>query len=269
MRIVVTCYILLLVFLSPLAQETIFTEDFSGGELPENWSIIDNDGNLVDPSVSEFGPAWIVLQDPNDTTNYVAGSTSYFDPPDVASRWLVTPEIELGEFGNYISWYARSHDPSYPDSYRVYISNSGNSVNDFSTVLGTYSSETNDGIHREVLIPDEYSNEKVRIAFVNITFNGFKLYVDSIGVRKEDPLTTQDYAIEKLLIYPNPVIDEFTIQSLDATEKEIKIVDVSGKTVYFEKTSENSINTIALQSGMYFVEVTTNGRRFHTKIIKE
>lgn len=268
MRILLTFITLFHIF-SISAQEVVFSENFSEGFFPEEWLIIDNDSNQVHPDVSEFEEAWILLQDPNDTNNYVMGSTSYFDPPDVASRWLVTPEIQLGDFGNYVSWFARSHDPSYPDSYKLFVSNSGVEIADF-TEIATFSEETHIGTHRDIVIPDDYDNQSIRLAFVNITFNGFKLYLDSIEVREEDPLSVGELTTaKKMRVYPNPVKEKLFIQAGEGKRKHIKISDVLGKIVYDETTFSNKIRLEQLKRGVYFVEIQFEQENFRTKIVKE
>ena len=88
-----------------IAQTEVYNEDFQSG-IPVDFTIVDNDGLTPDASVAEYTDAWIHLVDPDDTaqTDSVMGSTSYFSPTGQADRWMITPAITLGSFGNTLFW---------------------------------------------------------------------------------------------------------------------------------------------------------------------
>ena len=106
--------------LNTFAQTTIISEDFQSG-IPVSFSIVDNDGLTPNSAVAEYTSAWISIADPEDNMNMVAGSTSFFEPVGEADRWLITPLLVLGNYGNSISWDAKSHDASFPDDYLVLV----------------------------------------------------------------------------------------------------------------------------------------------------
>ena len=95
--------------------------------------------------ISEFTSAWITTIDPIDSTDTIAASTSYFSPAGTASRWLITPQLSLGAFGNYINWNARSHDPSFPDDYLVLVSTTDSQITSFTDTIGNINEEDLDG----------------------------------------------------------------------------------------------------------------------------
>ena len=71
-------------------------------------------------------------------------------------------------------------------------------------------------------------------------------------------------------LYPNPTEDAFTIIS-DEILKEVKIIDLSGKTLYLQNpnSQQADINIADLPEAMYIVKVTTNSRVRSLKIIKD
>ena len=82
--------------------ETILSEDFSSGSLPESWDIIDYDGD---------GYEWDI-RDLNNSSGYCATSASYVNyvgavTPD---NWLIIPNVELG---GKLTFVAYGQDPSY------------------------------------------------------------------------------------------------------------------------------------------------------------
>ena len=98
--------LLILLFVVPSlvsAQgNVIFTTDFQQG-IPPNFTMLDLDLNAPNAQVSEYTQPWISVTDPENFSDTVASATSYFETVDTANRWLITPAISLGAFGNYIN----------------------------------------------------------------------------------------------------------------------------------------------------------------------
>lgn len=251
-------------------QITLLEENFDASTLPATWTVIDNDGNTVDEQVQEYTEAWIYKEDPINAGNGTASSTSFFSPVDRADRWLITPQITLGAESNYISWNSMSYDPSFPDSYKVMISTTGNTVADFTDTLVVVSNETPYwSSHTELL--DEYVNQNIYIAFVNTTFDGFKLHLDSVYVREQDPLALTK---EKLNVgvYPNPVEDVFHISTGTAVIQEAKLFNSFGQMVMAvqggEKARDLDIDISELNPGVYIVAIHTSEGTIRRRIVK-
>ena len=251
-------------------QVSILEENFDLPSLPATFSIIDNDGNTVANEVQEYTSAWIVKEDPMNTNNGTASSTSFFSPLDRADRWLITPQITLGGSANFISWKGLSHDPSFPDSYKIMISKTGNSVADFTDTLSIVINElpvwTN---HTESLA--DFINETIYVAFVNTTFNGFKLYLDSLYVREQDPLSIEKDEIN-LSIYPNPISNVLNLSAGNSLIKKVDIYNSFGQKIVEEKLDNSatlhSINVSQLNTGIYFITVETSKGILRSKIVK-
>ena len=96
-------------------QTPVLFDAFQTG-IPLYYSMVDSDGLTPNAAVSEYTSAWISAVDPDDPTNKVASSTSYFTPAGRADRWLITPQMTLGAFGNSLSWNGKSHDATYPEA---------------------------------------------------------------------------------------------------------------------------------------------------------
>ncbi|RFC53790.1 T9SS-dependent choice-of-anchor J family protein [Brumimicrobium aurantiacum] len=255
--------------LSVIGQVTILEENFDAPTLPSTFTLIDNDGNTVANDVQEYTEAWIPKEDPMDSSNGTASSTSYFSPVDRADRWLITSQMTLGASGNFVSWNTMSHDPSFPDSYKVMVSTTGNSLSDFTDTLTVVSNETPYwSSHTESL--EEYANETIYLAFVNTTYNGFKLYMDSLYVREQDPLSVADEKIE-VAIYPNPTTDVLNLSAGNAKIESIQIFNSFGQKVLDKNTSSSqlSIDVNHLDKGIYFTLVKTDQGVSRSKIIVE
>lgn len=238
------------------AQTVIFSTDFQQG-MPVNYTIVDNDGNSPDPTVAEFTSAWITLVDPENTLDTVAASTSFFTAVDSASRWMITPPLSLGTYGNFIQWNAKSHDPSYPDNYLVLVSTTDNQISSFTDTIGFIEEENFEWTNREVnLFTQGYFNQTIYIAFVNVTLDGFKLYIDDIEVRKDDPVGLQEPNAVSYVVYPNPATDIIHVGSTEKIEQ-LEVLDLSG--IRILSSPDEYVYVEALPTGIYLVRFTVNG----------
>jgi hypothetical protein len=245
------------------SQVEILSENFQSG-IPSNWTIVNNDQlNVVD---NQFSNAWTAIIDPENSLDTIVGSTSYFSPIGTADRWLITPTLTLGNYGNYISWKSKSHDASFPDNYAVKISNSGTDISNFTNTLIQITGESFEWVTRSIdLSGAGYSSQNVNIAFVNNTNNGFKLYLDSIIVTKEDPVQLFELNTTNFSVFPNPSTNQITINS-SFEINQIAILNNSGQRLIVTKNTHIDISE--LSTGIYYVEVIMNGEKQTKKIVK-
>ncbi|MGB0932913.1 MAG: choice-of-anchor J domain-containing protein [Lishizhenia sp.] len=250
------------------AQSVVFNESFDAG-IPLAWTIVDNDNNTVDSAVSEYSEAWIATNDPDDASNTVASTSSFFSPIDRADRWLITPGIDLGTYGNTISWRAKSHDPSYPEDYSVLISTTDTDLSSFTDTVALIENAAPYWIDSTVnLSALGYNGGTVFIAFVLTTFDGFKFYLDDVEINKEDPvaLDSEEKNVSNLNVFPNPSSEFITISYFE--KQQFTILDANARVV---KTGEtNKQTTIAeLTKGVYFIRVLDkNNAIIQKKFIK-
>jgi hypothetical protein len=239
------------------AQTDLFLTDFQTG-IPAAYTIVDNDQLTPAAQVAEFTDAWVVVTDPNNPEDSVAASTSFFEPAGTADRWLITPALNLGAYGNYISWSARSQDASFPDSYRVLLSATDNDIASFTDTLGSIGGEFVEWTDRFVNLSTQgYANQTVYIAFVNITENGFKLYLDDIHAWKEDPVSVNELSNISFKIYPNPTTEQLNI-AVDQEYLFSEIYAVDGSLLLTSK--EKHLQIQSLPQGVHVIRVhTTQG----------
>jgi PKD repeat protein len=76
---------------------------------------------------------------------------------------------------------------------------------------------------------------------------------------------------QNIKIYPNPVSDKFFIQSEKELITSIKIIDITGKTFYYQQDFNSNyctLNTSDLGSGIYFIEIKLLDKTYIEKLIK-
>lgn len=250
---------------SLIAQTEIYNENFDAG-MPVNYTIVDNDGLTPASAVSEFTSAWIRLADPENTSDTVMGSTSFFDPTGTADRWLITPGISLGTFGNYLHWEAKSHDPSHPDDYFVLVSTTDTQLSSFTDTVGHIIEEFATWTSRQVNLSGYgFDNQTVHVAFVNRTEDGFKLYLDDIRVVEEDPVGIDELSDVQLTVYPNPATDVINVEGADVLS--MSVISMDGKQMLFNEKAQQ-IRVDLLTPGMYFLDVLTDKGISRKRFIK-
>ena len=249
--------VLLFVCFQSVGQITLLSTDFQSG-IPSNYTLLNNDGNTPFSTMTPFigQEAWISFQDPDSSLNQVAAATSYFETADSADRWLITPQITLSTFGNYISWNAKSHDPSFPDDYLVLLSTTGNSPADFTDTIGSVEQENFEWTNREVNLSSLGLNDSsIYVAFVLRTYDGFKLYLDDILVRGEDASSIEEQEEILITVYPNPTNGILRVKTELELQK-LEIFSVRGELLL--STIQSEINLADLNAGSYILRATTS-----------
>ncbi|GAB5418883.1 MAG: hypothetical protein Crog4KO_01360 [Crocinitomicaceae bacterium] len=246
------------------AQTQVYLEDFNNG-IPASYTIVDNDGLTPNQATADFADAWISLPDPLDSTDTIVGSTSFFDPAGTADRWLITPQITLGAYGNLLYWHGRSDDPSFPDGYFVLASRTDTQLSSFTDTVTVINAELATWTVNSASLSDAgLDGETVHLAFVNRTFDGFKLYLDSISVFVEDPVGLDEQQELSISFGPNPTNDKINFsKQADA----ITVFTLSGTEVAtFLNTDEISIQKVP--AGMYWMEIRKGSAVVREKIVK-
>lgn len=260
--------LLLISFASSLSfgQVDLLNTDFQTG-MPVAYSVVDNDGNTPAPQVSEYTSAWITVQDPENTADTIAASTSYFSPIGTADRWMITPALTLGAFGNFIEWEAKSQDASYPDDYMVLVSTTDSQLTSFTDTIGSIDQENFEWTYRTVdLSAEGYNNQTIYVAFVNVTENGFKLFIDDIRVWKEDPVGIEEISnVIHVDLFPNPTSGFITIQTVESI-KGIKVITMNGRTLLTTKSTQ--IDLSVYPTGVYFVNIETENGVVTKRVVK-
>ncbi|WP_299440128.1 T9SS type A sorting domain-containing protein [uncultured Aquimarina sp.] len=84
-------------------------------------------------------------------------------------------------------------------------------------------------------------------------------------------INTEEETLNTLNLYPNPANDYFIVRGLDVTIADISIVDTNGKLIQqiMDHNLEDIINVSQLPTGVYFVQVRTEGIQKNYKLIHQ
>lgn len=194
--------------------EPVFTDDFEDGL--DQWTILHGD----DATAAESGYWYIInptsgLSFESHSATYCASSWSWSNSAYQANNYLVTPQVELG---GKLKFWVRTN-ATYPDSYEVLLSTTGNTIEDFTVTLQAMAEAPNNGEWNEVVIDlssysgngyiaihhQDYDKNYLLIddfevfssniipagEWVNATANG-----NNIEITGLDPATTYDWQVQ-------------------------------------------------------------------------
>lgn len=83
-------------------------------------------------------------------------------------------------------------------------------------------------------------------------------------------LTTTNFQLEKLAIYPNPSSGIFTISAGNISIDSIDLYDMTGKKISFKTNKEQTVIDLnAVSDGIYFAKITSNNQSTTKKLIKK
>ena len=256
---------ILLLSTTILGQTILLNTDFQTG-IPTNYTLLNLDGQAPHIQVQAYASGWISTADPENELDTVAAVSSYFETPDTANRWLITPALTLGSFGNFLHWDAKSHDPSFPDDYLVLVSTTTNDPAAFIDTIGAVEEENFEWTFRQVdLSQAGYNDSTIYIAFVLRTYDGFKLYLDDIEVRKEDPVGILTHPTFYFNVYPNPSKDVVNISSNEPIDL-IELRNLEGRLLL--STNQPAFSLANFKAGPYLMTVFSNGKSQVKRIIK-
>jgi len=173
-------------------QQVFFQENFSNGLT--NWKTVDVDNRTVHSemvqTLQSIGVtltggkmSWVSGKVSSNPDNYMALSTSYYNPAGRADDWLISPKITIGE-GAYLEWSAIAFSSSYPDGYEVYISTTNDELQSFTTKIFTITAEPNGALNRRFVNLEKlgFKNQDIYIAFRNNSNDKYLLGIDDIIV---------------------------------------------------------------------------------------
>lgn len=171
-----------------MANAQTWSEDFTSATtpgLPTGWLQNNVDGKTVASNLSGFNfgtNAWVTYNAASLYPSYgkVVVSTSWYTPAGASNDWLITPSFTVPA-NAVIEWDAIAPDAQFRDGYSVKISTTGTLTTDFATNLTTVGSENASWTNRALSL-NTYSNQAVRIAFVNTSNDLNRVYLDNIKV---------------------------------------------------------------------------------------
>ncbi|MEM6629702.1 MAG: choice-of-anchor J domain-containing protein [Bacteroidota bacterium] len=183
------------------AQEVLYYEPFSQG-IPNDFRIVDVDSLRVHPSLDStsietfpFDGSWVTQISFSNSEDTVAASSSRYSTPGRSDDWLITPQIAIPDSGVYLlQWRAASLGLNLRDGYEVYVSTTGDQVEDFTQSIFSINQERPTWITRKVSLAD-FAGQNVYVAFRNNSDDKFILFLDDVYIADSGGVVNADPAI--------------------------------------------------------------------------
>lgn len=282
------------------AQAVLFEDDFESYEDFAidgigDWIMIDVDGagtysggggefpNQFDPKAfMVFNPLEAGVQnsdggggeefrdfDPHSGDKYM-GAWASVDVPN--NDWMISPPITLAASGNMLEFYVKSLSDTYgleEFNYWIYVGSDIPTPDDFNW-YGMDIAPAGEWM----LITEDLSNvagETIRIGIQCTSNDAYMLMVDDVRV-VADGLGISEVGVQKdTAIYPNPVIDTFSLNlsaGYDLNKVQVAVYDVTGKLVK-SFGSASTYNVSDLAAGVYIVRINDGRHTITKKIVKK
>ena len=158
-------------------SDPLFFDDFEDGL--DQWTILHGD----DATAAESGYWYTInptsgLSFESHSATYCASSWSWNSSAYQANNYLVTPQVELR---GKLKFWVRTN-ATYPDSYEVLLSTTGNTIDDFTVTLQAMAAAPNNGEWNEVSIDLSSYSGNGYIAIHHQDYDANYLLIDDFGV---------------------------------------------------------------------------------------
>ncbi|QNM85082.1 T9SS type A sorting domain-containing protein [Polaribacter pectinis] len=220
-------------------------------------------------------------------TNFFSGLKNYITDPNLAYNYAKTPDfiahmetssgLQLDEFFN--DWIYNQGYPSYnlgwnqttADKINITVNQtqSHSSVSFFEANVPVRIKGTNGEVLDVVL--DNTTDGQVFTENVSFTVSSVEFDPESHLISRDNTVLSvenQNFIEKNISIFPNPITDILNVKITSNIEiKNTIVYNMLGKKVLQSKNTE--IDLKQLNSGVYFIKISTNSGNLHQKIIKK
>lgn len=230
----------------------------------------------------------------NNSYSFAQIIVNSYDPNDVTV--LEGPEIYLDQAGDYLTYVVRFQNTGSAEALRIRIKNTLDGLLDWDTFQPISSSHAYsltrknnelDFLFEDINLTYQSDSEEESQGFVSyrikptaafglgdIASNTADIYFDFNPAVTTNTATTEVVAVIGLAtheqplatLYPNPVSDQLKVEVNQGVLQSVTVHDVNGRLCL--SANANTIDTSALNGGIYFVKVTTDAGSTTYKIIK-
>ncbi|WDF46403.1 T9SS type A sorting domain-containing protein [Chryseobacterium sp. KACC 21268] len=255
-------FIIFLFTQSIFYSQILLVENFTSGIPTTNWEIKDLDGD---------GFSWEFSKNVNPFPDGFAVSSSKSSTLQLKTNDVMVSPVLYPVSGHIaVSFKIGNNGVNSNKSHCAVYLIPANSIftgseypifdevisNDYSQDFKFVESVVNNHNYPFKVVFRHYSEE------VNKTY---ELKLDEIMVHDYSLSGTNETEIEKIKIYPNPVVDVVTIKGKNKIDK-IEIYDVTGKLILESRGSVADLSKFS--KGEYFMNIHTNNKIISQKILK-
>ena len=260
-----------------------FIEHFENGINDSIWHVENKDLDQTWTIENTQGLNW---------NNYSACIKLYsYSPRENQKDGLLTPKIALSNNGELyltfdIAYQQRSPSNVVKDTFKIYLSNNcgisydyllyekfDNELSTLDTIKHDFIPEYDTHWRNDTVDLSMFSGDNVIIKFETINRQGNNLYLDNVKIF-EGQSAPVDINNSSLLfnLFPNPVINNINISSTQLSLKDYKLnlYNSIGQVISTKnlKNNNNSISTLNLSPGIYFIQLFNNEHSITKSFLK-
>lgn len=249
----------------PILLSAQFSQGFETAGIPVGWTVINggDTGTWIQATLPTTGTIH-----PHTGTGEAAiifGSAAHDDH-------LVSPAITVTAGVNTsFSFWARSRDPTYPETIALKLSTTTPTAAAFTTTLiNSVAPASGMTFYKYTVNLESYLGQTVYISFYSTTTDMFIFDIDD--VESTTTLSTNDDAKKlDMSFYPNPVKDVLTIKHQDSKITNVQVFSLDGRKMSEVSNHANDvkIDMKSLPKGTYIVKTKTSNGETSLKIIKD
>lgn len=260
-----------------------FIEHFENGIIDSLWVIENNDADLTWISDSTEGLNW--------SSKSACIKLYSYSPRDNQKDGLLTPKITLSNNSDLfltfdVAYQQRSPSNVVKDTFKIYLSNNCGSTFDYllyekfdnelstlDTVKHDFTPQYNSHWRNDTVDLSLFSGEDVIVKFETINRQGNNLYLDNIKIfeGQSAPLGISNSS-NTFKIFPNPAKELIHLWSSTLVFKNysLKLYNSYGQIVELKQlgNTNNSISTIDLPTGMYFIQLFNKDQSITKSFLK-
>ena len=234
-------------------------------------AVVDTPNNMVTLKPNRIGDTNIYWQTPGVLEgNKIMQATFYLQDDNLAGTSFT---FNANILGNTLDGSSFSIDYTYKAFIKVFAA-------DYSSVLNEVNNTVLSGgdftlsMDASTYVSGEHIQYGFEVVGPNASSDGsFDSAYDGLGgiiVGPNTTLSTNNLAIEKFILYPNPTNDSWTVKTNNVKISSIYLYDILGKQVMTltPNTSEAKIDASTLSKGLYFAKIATDNGSSSLKLIK-
>jgi hypothetical protein len=236
-------------------------ENYTDGFI--NFNLITTNGASTPPNYADGGAGTSVYT-PNSTTA-VSNLRAYFRGVSLQAGEVVTVSFKTRLFTTSTT------APASPMNFDLTVGASQSAAGQ-TTLVQTF---TNSSDAAYTTHTATYTAPAAGIYYFSIFNNSTPgatqtfLFLDTLVMSTN--LSTNDFFVDSFSVFPNPTSDVLNISSSNSADiTKLSVVDVNGRTVKnLEGGVINQVNVADVNSGVYFVNIESNGGKVTKKFIKQ
>ncbi len=236
--------------------------DFQSGTFPDNFTVIDRDGNQ--PGAGLQTSNW-VLTTFTGGTDVFAISNSWFSPPGQADDWMIIQDVVVDSAGlkTFFTFDGYSYNPNYLERLQILVDPDNSAEPDSFELVQTFDPLTSEFYAEHVADITKYQGDTISIAVRYNSNDKYYVIIDNLGLMTLNNVLGAEIsnaANDLYIVEGDPVFYKFNLKNLGAETIESLTVSL--------KSGEDSTELELSDVGLGTYEKIAKGLEIPAELIK-